>query len=79
MNFDQLKEKLIKKDCGPDLNNLLSKIEEPCELKAPITSPTWLDENLFQIGTDLFLENYFAVTLSSLQSLLVGMAIPNLW
>ena len=79
MSFDQLKERLINGQCGPDLEMILSKINNPCELKAPITPPTWLDDNLFQIGTKFFWEYYFAVALSSLQSLLIGMSIPNLW
>ena len=79
MNFEQLKEKLKNGQFGPDLEALLRKIGEPCDLKAPLISPQWLDEKLFETGTQFFWDYYFSIVMSSFQSLLIGLSIQNLW
>jgi hypothetical protein len=79
MNFEEVKSKLIKGQIGPDLEALMTKIDKPCDLKAPSVPPKWIDEKLFQDGSRFFWEYYFSVTLSSLQNLLIGFSIPNLW
>ena len=35
MNFEKIKSKLIKGQIGPDLEALMTKIDKPCDLKAP--------------------------------------------
>ena len=79
MTFEKVKCKLIKGEIGEDFEALMTKIDKPCDLKAPSVPPKWIDESLFQTGTRFFWEYYFSVSLSSLQNLLIGFSIPNLW
>lgn len=69
----------LKGEPGPELSALLNKINVPCDLKAPSKPPSWLDKDLFQVGTRFFKDYYFPVVFSSIQSLLIGISIPNLW
>jgi hypothetical protein len=75
----ELKRKVRSQEYSPAFEKLVQKIEDPCDLKVPLKPPSWLDKNLFYTGQEFFRGYYFSLFFSSIQNLLVGISIPNLW
>ena len=48
-------------------------------LRAPVSPPAWLEKEACRSGREFYRNNVSAISLSSMEALLLGMCIPNFY
>lgn len=64
---------------SPEFSELLQGLNSPCEFKFPVSTPPWLDLDMFDTGIAFYYRNMVGIMASNGEALVMGLALPTFY